>query len=64
MFSRKTALALIVLTLTFSIGFVTFKAAEIFKNLVLSSSDCSQHQSGAPCRPPREGVSGREIPLR
>ena len=63
MISRKTALAMIVISLTFSIGFVTFKAAELIKGLVTSTANCSQHSS-ASCGAQRDGVSGREIPLR
>lgn len=63
MISRKTALALIVISLTFSIGFVTFKAAELVKGLFISTANCSPHSS-ASCGTQGDGVSGREIPLR
>ena len=64
MISRKTALAMIVISLTFSIGFVTFKAAELVKSLVMSKANCSHHNTGASCDAQRDGVSGLEIPLR
>lgn len=48
--TKKISLALIVLAMAFSIGFVTYKAAEIFKNLLLGSkTDCSQRYEPARC---------------
>lgn len=48
--SKKISLALIVLALTFSIGFVTYKTAEIIKNLILgSNTDCSERYDPSRC---------------
>lgn len=41
--TKKTVLALVVVALAFSIGFATFKAAELFKSFLISSkADCSR----------------------
>jgi hypothetical protein len=53
--TKKTVLALIVLALAFSIGFVTFKAAELFKSFLISSkADCSRSYDARNCSNSRE----------
>lgn len=50
MTTKKMSLALIVLAIAFSMGFVTYKAAELVKNLLVGSkSDCSQRYEPAKC---------------
>jgi len=48
--TKKISLALIVLAMAFSIGFVTYKAAELVKNLLIGSkTDCSQQYEPSRC---------------
>ncbi len=47
---KRLVLAAIVIALTFSVGYVTFKTAQIFKNFVLGeSNDCSQRYDPRRC---------------
>lgn len=62
--TRRLVLGLIVVTLAFSVGFVTFKAAELFKNFVLgAASDCSQSYDRRNCSQ-AEREYRNDIPLR
>lgn len=62
---RKIVLGLIVISLAFAIGFLTFKAAEIFKTvLVGTGSDCTQQYKGRSCPESREERYSSALPTR
>jgi len=62
--TKRLVLGLIVVMLAFSVGFVTFKAAELFKSFVLGSdTDCSQSYNRRNCSQ-AERQYRNDIPLR
>ncbi|MCO6511184.1 MAG: hypothetical protein J5I65_10380 [Aridibacter famidurans] len=62
---KRIALALVVILLAFSVGFVTFKAAEIFKYyLINSGADCTEHVKGGSCGGSRDAAFQQTVPRR
>ncbi|REJ79470.1 MAG: hypothetical protein DWQ47_01660 [Acidobacteria bacterium] len=62
---KKITLALVVITLAFSMGFVTYKGAEFLKNFVLGTgSDCSQKVDPRNCARQQENSLRRDLNRR
>ena len=62
---KRILLSLIVVVLAFSVGLVTYKAAELFKSFLISStSDCAQRSDSRSCSNNGQGLYGPEAPLR
>ena len=62
--SKKIALALIVVLIAFSGGFVTYKTAEIFRNFITGTDNCSQQYDARNCPGSRETHFSNKIPSR
>ncbi|QQS43002.1 MAG: hypothetical protein IPM63_08735 [Acidobacteriota bacterium] len=62
---KRIALALVVILLAFSVGYMTFKAAELFKfYLTNSGADCTEHVKGGTCAGSRDAAFQQTVPRR
>lgn len=62
---KKFVLAMIVIMIAFSIGFLTFKGAEIVRSFVLGSeSECTSDYDGASCSEPQDTAYPHDLPSK